>query len=265
VTDLFEQALAGAGWRIERAAARDGTRGIAVANRDSGGTRALVTVVGLGVESTALAAHDGWDLPIDGSTIIETASGPRLLVAELLPDGVPSTWVTPVEPPTTRPVPAFGLELARRILTEHLRGAAVGRLHPATVLVEPADHALVAVAQRPLRIATSVAVEGDRPLLGYSTWTPGDAGREPPSMADDVFRLAILLWRWRHASHPFGTLPDGELLELLGQVATGSAPPLPLPADDLDRMLIACLVPAPAARPTVADIVMAVEAAGPPT
>jgi hypothetical protein len=48
-------------------------------------------------------------------------------------------------------------------------------------------------------------------------------------------------------------------------VATGSAPPLPLPADDLDRMLLACLVPAPAARPTVADIVMAVEAAGPPT
>jgi hypothetical protein len=261
VTDLFAEAVALGGRRLERSATADGTRGIGVAIRDADGARELVTVIGAGVEAADIAAHDGWDLPLVEQRLVNTSSGPRLLLAEALRAGVPSTWLRS-EPRGEHvlPVPRHGAALAERIVDEHRRGGAVGRLHPATVLIDPDTHALVAVAQRPLRVARAVPGEGHRPLLGYAFWSPNDATANPPSMADDVFRLAVLLWVWRHDAHPLGHLRDAEMLVMLGRLGGGVAAPLPAPADDLDRLLLACLVPSPTARPTSAELVVALEA-----
>lgn len=257
--DLFEASVAAAGRDLERAAARDGSRGIGIAVRRGSGLRELVSVVGPAVGGSALEAHPGWDLPLAAVLEIETTSGPRSFVAELLRVGVPSTWLDAATSSGPGSLPPFALDLARRVAAEHGRGGVVGLVHPATVLVEPKTRRLVAVAQRPLRIAGVIGVEGDRPLLGYRGWAPDDVIGGVPSAAGDVFRLALALWQWRHGAHPFGSLADGELLAVLGQLAAGTAAPLPAAADDLDALLLACLAPDAATRPTAADLVGALE------
>lgn len=258
MTDLFEASIAAAGRDLERAVARDGSRGVGIAMRRAGGARELVCVVGPGIAERALDERPGWDLPLVTAREIETSSGPRTFVAELLPVGVPSTWLA--GPGAQRSLLPFTLELAGRVAAEHARGAVVGLLHPATVLVEPEHGRLIAVAQRPLRIAGTIGVEGDRPLLGYRAWTPRDLTGEAADAPDDVFRLALLAWHWRHGGHPFGSLSDGELLGVLGEVTAGEPPPLPAAEDDLDAVLLSCFVPRAAARPSAADLVTALEA-----
>jgi hypothetical protein len=260
VTELFEASVALAGRMLERAAARDGSRGIGVAARTDRNVRELVTVVGPGVPAPALAAREGWDLPLVAAEVIETPSGPRTFVAELLPVGVPSTWLDAATTSAPGTLPPFALDLARRVAAEHALGGVVGPMHPATVLVDPVARTLVAVAQRPLRIAGVIGVEGDRPLLGYRMWAPDDVTGEGPSTAGDVFRLALALWQWRRGAHPFGNLPDGELLAVLGDLAAGAAAPLPTPSDDLDAVLLGCLAPSATARPSAADVVAGLEA-----
>ena len=258
MTHLFDASVAAAGRRLERAAARDGARGIGIATRLDGAVRELVTIVGTPVPPEALADHPGWDLPLAVADRVDTSSGPRTFVAELLPVGVPSTWLPDAQKPSGALSP-FALELTRRMVAEHAGGGLVGRLHPATVLVDPDTKTLVAVAQRPLRIADIAAVEGDRPLLGYRTLAPGDLAGQA-SRADDVFRLGVLLWQWRHGNHPFGNLPDGELLGALAGVDAAVAPATPDPTDDLDRTLVACFAPTPEARPSASEVLAALEA-----
>lgn len=255
MTDLFEASLALAGRKLERAAARDGSRGVGIAHRVDGGSRELVTVVGPEVAEGALAEHAGWDLPLVDVRPIETSSGPRTLVAEALPSGVPSSWIE--QDGGGHGLLAVARELAMRVAAEHSAGRTVGPLHAATVLVDPDTLTIAAVAQRPLRIAGAIAVEGDRPLLGYGTWAPRDLLGGPATPADDVFRLAILAWRWRHGEHPFGALTDAGVLAQLSAIGAGDPAPLQSPGDELDRVLLGCLAPSPAARPTATELVAA--------
>ena len=112
--------------------------------------------------------------------------------------------------------PPFAIELARRMAVAGDAGVPVGPLHPALVFVTQTGE-LAATAQRVLRLAPAAPPEGRPPLFAASYRTPAEVRGEPASAPDDAFRLASLLWRWRHGAAPFGT----GLTEVEGILADG--------------------------------------------
>jgi hypothetical protein len=272
VTDLFDAAVADAGRTLERAVARDGSRGVGVATRNVDGSRELVSVVGPDVDPALVAEHPGWDLPLADVRRITTSSGPRTFIAERLPAGVPSTWIWPPAPDSTggQPkgassagrLPPFCRALVERVVSVHEAGDVVGPLHPAVVLVGAGTAGLLGVAQRPLRVAAAIGVEGDRPLFGYGHLAPNDVVGGGTTASDDVFRLGLLVWGWRHGTHPLGHGSDSARLATLAELAAGRAVAgLPTPGDSLDALLLACLGPSPADRPSARELRTALAAA----
>lgn len=268
MTSLLEAALAAVGVQVERSIVDLGLRGCVV-GRPSDGRRALITMVGPDPASTALAEHSGWDLPLRSLEPIETASGPRTMLVEDLAVGVPSIGDGAPRPIGPN-VPAYVPAVAERVATAHARGETVGWLHPALVLVDPDSLDLVAVAQRPLRASLAApAGEGSAPLFGLAYLAPSDVRNRPATIADDVHRLAALVWRWRHGSAPFAGVSEAEHLHLLAGAASGPpiggrgrAAAVDRPMDDLDGLLAKAIQPDARDRPTARDIVAALATAG---
>lgn len=229
MTEALDAAVAG--FQVERWVTRADERGIAIA-RDDGGRR-LVSVLGgpARPDDPARTTHPGWDLPLVSWQDGEAGLGST--VVEDLPDGVPSTWPEALAPSTvtgTTGTPPFVVDIARRMADAHAAGELVGRLHPALVFVRRSGE-LTGIAQRALRTRVPAPPEGRVPLFETRYASPGDLREAPPTVADDVFRLAALCWRWRH-----GAAPLGSGAEELGRTLAGG--PLPSPVDDLDHLLV---------------------------
>lgn len=256
---MTAEALRRLGFEIERVVAEAGSRGIWIGGgpyvTGSGG-RVLLTIVPGSLDRAALAANDPWDLELLATRAVETDDGPATVVIERLERGVPSTELAP----PARGVPAFVVDLAARVAAAHAAGRVVGRTEPALVFVSPDDGALAGVAQRPLRAEAAAAkAEGAASLFGVAFLTPGDVRGDPPSRHDDTFRLASMVWRWRHGAEPLAgwSLAD-RLSHLAGHGPASwtaehggrtSAP------DTLDSLLIAMLDPGNTGGPSAADLV----------
>jgi hypothetical protein len=247
VTDPLDAAVAG--FVVERWISRSGSRGIAIANDDGG--RRLISVLdaALDVADPGLAERRPWDAPLVG--VRATTGGGQILV-EVLPDGDPSTADPPPWEATAGDgVPPFAVELARRMAVAGDAGVPVGPLHPALVFVARAGE-LAATAQRVLRLAPAAGPEGRPPLFAAGYRTPAEVRGEPASASDDAFRLASLLWRWRHGAAPFGT----GLAEVEGILA---GRPAEEPVDAFDRLLVRAFSPTPPGRPSTTAIAAALD------
>jgi hypothetical protein len=126
-----------------------------------------------------------------------------------------------------------------------------GPLHPALVFVTGSGE-LAATAQRVLRVAPAVPPEGRPPLFATTYRTPAEVRGGPGTPSDDAFRLAAMIWRWRHGTAPFGS----GIAELEGILA---GRPAAEPGDALDRLLARSLSSTPSARPRAAAIAAALE------
>jgi hypothetical protein len=141
------------------------------------------------------------------------------------------------------------VEVAERVAATHEADQVVGYLHPDLVLVDPTTRALTAVAQRPIRAdAAAEPIDGARRFFGVEFLSPSELQGRTPRLADDVFRLGALVWRWRHGADPFaGAFPDRLERSLAGVPAGGAG-------DDLDDLLRRCFAADPASRPSARRI-----------
>jgi hypothetical protein len=255
VSDLFEASIAAAGRELVRAITQDGSRGVGIARGATIGSTELVTVVGPGVDDALLVEHAGWDLELAEARSIDTTSGPRTFVAERL-----GANATPAHTVGATAAPAFqrvASELVRRVAAAHARDELVGALHPALLFVGEDAGTLIGVAQRPLRLASTHAVEGDRPLFGYGHLSPGDLAGTGGSRADDIFRVGVTLWRLRHGTHPFGNLADTSLAAMIAEIGLGTAARVEPSGDPIDEVLARCFDPDPDARPAADQLLEA--------
>jgi len=272
VTTLFEAVLEAAGITLEQSIVERGSRGCAI-GVPAGGGRALVTVVGPNVPADAMRVHPGWDLGVGSIDLVETLNGPRTILLESLPVGIPSVAAEgPARPAGVRAeggAPAYVVAAAGRVVQAHERGETVGWLHPALVFMDPRSGALVAIAQRPLRVgAAAPGGEGDPPLFGLAYSAPSDVRNRPSTVADDIHRLAALVWRWRHGVPPFDGLSELAHLQRLAGVPTGAGDPpvaasIDAASDPLDLALARALRPDARDRPSAAHIVSLIRSAGP--
>ena len=242
MTSAAERAIADLGIVTERVIARSGSRAVLIGRRE--GERQLVSVLGPGLagDARALEERPAWDLPLVGAIAFDVDGLPRTLLTEYLPAG---------EPP--RELGPFARELALRVVDAHRRGEVVGPLHPALVFAEPGSGRLDGIAQRPLRGLASTIGEGEAPLFAASYRTPAELLGTTPTPADDVFRLAALLWRWA-----LGTNTFGEGAEEIDRTLAGR--PLVVPEGRLAAGLLRAFDPDPAARPTAEELVAFLDA-----
>jgi GGDEF domain-containing protein len=227
------------------------------------GNRVLVSVLRrpLPRDQALLAGRPPWDLPLLAvRPAWSTEDAPSVLV-ELLPRGFPSTWAEP-----RASTPPFVVTVAERFAAAHAAGRVVGAIHPALVFVDYAGE-LVGVAQRPLRAEyrkETSSAQGSTTSCGMAPmfFDPvlsckqlrGDPS--PDDAPDDVFRLAVVIWRWRHRQSPFGTTEMARLQNAMtGTLASA-------PKDHLDRLLARALSREPLDRPTVVEILSALRGIG---
>jgi hypothetical protein len=242
--------LATRGYAVEAFITRSAGRAIVIAAVD--GERHLVSILGPrpGLDATSLDARSPWDLDLVEVTPAGTATAePRTVLIERLAKGVPTTRIAV----GSAEIPAFATAMAEQVAACHASRQLVGPLHPALVFVDPPTSALVGCAQRTLRIAAAPMdgpLEGQAPLFDVSYRTRGEIRGDPVSETDDVFRLAAMLWRWRHGTDPFG----GGMDELAG-IATGD--PVTPVTDALDRRLAEAFSTSHRDRPGAADLVAA--------
>jgi GGDEF domain-containing protein len=203
----------------------------------------------------ALLARPGWDVPL--VAVEPGLEAERRVLLELLPRGVPSIWGAPSVVP-----PSFVLEVAERFLFAHRRGERVGELHPALVFID--EHGgLAGCAQRPLRVERALLAAETQtacpraPLFAAPLLTPAEVrSATADSAAEDVFRLAGLLWWWRHREPPFGFEPP----RWLERTAVGK--PLRGAGDELDGLLAQALSAEWSERPSLDALIEAVRSAG---
>lgn len=234
------------GLAVERVVASAARRTVVIARAPGGGARRLVSRIPWepGHEDPALAPERApWDLPL---VALQPDGDEALLIVEALPEGDPSWQPGPGAGAGT--LPPFAAGLARLVAAAHAQGETAGPLHPSLVFVTR-DGALAGTAQRLLRATLPATSEGRAPLFATRFATPAELRREPPTPADDAFRLASMAWAWRHGEPPFGSLMDEPGGVLAGPAARGLRP-----ADGLDRLLLAGLDPDPARRPSAAAL-----------
>jgi hypothetical protein len=230
-----------AGFDVESWVTRADERGVAIV-RD-GTARRLVSILGgtAAADDPARTERPPWDLA--GVAVLERPRGSTLIV-EGLQVGEPSTRRV-----AGSALAPFALDVAAAVVAAHARDRLTGPLHPALVFVTD-DGRLAGISQRILRSRVAAPEEGRAALFASMYPTPGELRGEPPAPADDVFRLAALVWRWRHGRAPFGS----DATELSGTL-TGS--PRDAPTDELDRLLVRAFAPDPEARPAAAELAAA--------
>lgn len=253
----FDSLLEGRGFHVDDALVRAGLRGIAIATGHTG--RSLVSVVGPEVDPASLAERQGWDLPMRSAEAIATDGGPRTLIVEALPAGVPLVRLASGQPVARgeAATPAFARSLAGRFAATHAAGSTVGHLVPELVFVDPGKLELAGCAQRALRAdAAAAPLDGAGRLFGAGYLTPSAIQGRPATPEDDAFLLAALLWRWRHGTDPF----EGPLLERMTRTVAGGpvtgAPTGPL-AHSIDSLLLRAFTPRAQGRPSAAELMTA--------
>ncbi len=236
-----------------------------IAIAEQNGERLLVSILRHSIprEHPALEERRPWDLPlVDVRPAWSSDEAPSVLV-ERLPRGLPSTRVDARDS-----VPPFVVSLVDQFAEAHAIGHVVGGLQPALVFVGE-DGELVACAQRPLRAeyrgeststgsGMSSTPSGMAPMFFTHYFSPrqirGDQRLDDPR--DDVFRLATMLWRWRHGRSPFGT----DAVTCLFNTMSGT--PVDAPADELDRLLVRALSAEAQERPGAPELASALRFLG---
>jgi hypothetical protein len=249
------------GYDVERVLADAGARTVLIASR--GGSRALVTVVPGNVVEVSRPGREDWDLPLLRIDVVEAADGTSTVIAEDLGAGVPAT-----DRDLPRHAVPASLELLDRMAEAHRSGDVVGRLEPALVFVGPLTGALAGVTQRPLRADANAAKgEGASSLFGTGFVTPAEVRGEAATPDDDRFAAAALIWRLRHGREPMASLSFQDRLSWLGGFLPPDDPRLAADpglaglTDALDNLLGRALGTVPGARPSLADLRLALEAA----
>lgn len=251
--------LAHHGFRVEDPLLRAGLRGIVIAAHGRG--RSLVSVVGPIVDSASLEERPVWDLPMRSAETIETDGGDRTLVVEELPAGVPLVRLggPSLGSGAGAATPAFARSMAEHFASAHAAGTIVGHLVPELVFVDPGSLVLVGFAQRALRADAGAApIDGAGRLFGAAYLTPSGIQGRPGTPPDDVFLLAALLWRWRHATDPFeGSLLDRMTRTVAGEPVSGAPERANPDLDPLDSLLLRAFAPQPERRPSAAELAAA--------
>jgi len=261
MTEPLDALLVHRGFRVEDALVRAGLRGIVIATGASG--RSLVSVLGPAVDPDSLDERPGWDLPLQSVETIDTDGGDRTLIVEALPLGDPLVRRAgeSLEPGGGVGMPPFARSLAERFAAAHAAGETVGHLVPELVFVDPASLALCGCAQRSLRADAGAApLDGARRLFAASYLTPSVVQGRAATPEDDVFLLAALLWRWRHGTDPF----EGPLLERMtrtaaGRPVSGAAQEAGVGPDPLDALLLRAFEARPERRPSIVELIDALE------
>lgn len=252
---MISALVGGLGFTTERQIAAAGARGIVVATR--GRSRSLVTVVRGSVDPAVLRERPGWDLPLEGTSEVELDGGQFTVIVEALATGIPAVDVA--WPEST--LPAFVVQLAEQMAGAHSAGQVVGPLQAALVFVEAAGSRLVGVAQRPLRADRgSTKLDGEPRLFATSSLTPAEVRGAEITGSDDAYRLASLIWRWRHGEDRLARHSIAEQLAVLAgthPVAPADAEVEPRASDALDELLGRMLDPGEADRPALEDLLRA--------
>jgi hypothetical protein len=247
-----EGILATRGYAVEAFITRSAGRAIIIAAVDD--ERHLVSILGPrpALDGASLDGRSPWDLDlVEVASVGADTAGPGTVLIERLPKGVPTTRISM----GSTEIPPFATALAEQVAACHASGQLVGPLHPALVFADPLTSALAGCAQRPLRIAAAHGPsEGQAPLFDASYRTRGEIRGDPVSETDDVFRLAAMLWRWRHGTDPFG---GGGMDELSGIVTGDPVTPV---TDALDRRLVEAFSTSHRDRPGAAELVAALRA-----
>jgi hypothetical protein len=235
-----------------------------IAIAEQNGERLLVSILrhAISLGRPELEERAPWDLPlVDVRPAWSSEEAPSVLV-ERLPRGLPSTRAE-----ARASVPPFVMSFVDQLAEAHAQGRVVGDLHPALVFVGE-DGELVACAQRPLRAeyarltaepsGVSSTASGMAPMFFRQYLSPrqvrGDHELDEPR--DDVFRVASMVWMWRHGQSPFGADNVAWLFN------TMNGTPVGVPADELDRLLVRALSREPRERPDAIEIASALRSLG---
>jgi len=160
---------------------------------------------------------------------LEVAGQKLCALSEHLPLGLPSHSRV-----VEKGWPHF-LALARAVDSIHQQAVLVRALRPELVFVTPEDPFVTSIG---LRSSTLLELRSEDPCyLDESIPLFSGKGFFAPtteaSLVDTVFRLAAVLWCWRHGKAPFPATIDG--LHALSQGV-----PITSPVDAFDELLIEC-------------------------
>ena len=246
------------GFSPERIVLQAGARGVAIARR--GAARELVTIVDGAVDDGALRERSRWDRPLRSAELVTTGAGQQTIIAEELEVGEPSTLLD-----MRARRPGCAAALVEAVWTAHAEGEVMGAIVPELVFVDPSAYELVGVAQRPLRAeAAAIPKHGEPPLYGVAAMTPAGIHGRPDGPPEDVFRIATILWRWRHGADPLGGSSSFDRMAILSGGMPGYETSAASPAvragvgDRLDALLVEAMALDPLVRPTANDLLWVV-------
>jgi hypothetical protein len=203
----------------------------------------LAPVVYLG----ATAADDGW-------------APASMMMAEVLPPGEPLDLVAHAG--DTEKIAAFGARLAGHVARVHRSGTVLGTLRPeSTFVTASGDISLVARGERlwlmPRPNMTKPAMAAPWPGGYRAPEVMTQPLLDHPAPAADVFSIGVMLATWLLGR--FAYAGDGDYQIFLAQLQGNH---LPLPKTPLGDLLARCLLPDPAARPSVVELERALRVPG---
>jgi hypothetical protein len=186
----------------------------------------------------ATAADDGW-------------APNSMMMAEVLPPGEPLNLVA--HSGDAEKIAAFGARLAGHVGRAHRSGTVLGTLRPESTFVTNGDITLVARGERlwlmPRPNMTKPAMAAPWPG-GYRA---PEVMMQPllnhPAPSADVFSIGVMLASWLLGRFAYAGESDYEVF-----IAQSQGNHLPLPKTPLGDLLARCLLPDPAARPSIVEL-----------